>query len=196
MKAKISYIILFFSMILLQSVKAQDADTLYYLDVYAGAGYGYYVTDMDIDGLSRGGVNLSLRVMWQPEHILSVGLHTGYMQFYTFELNDALTERGSTDIKADLTAVPIGILFSMRIIGGLNINAGTSLYILNSHADSHGNKVTGTDLSTGSLISLTYTEAVSRNLALGGEMKYNFVNKIQDGSLSISAVLKYTLLEY
>jgi hypothetical protein len=180
----------------MQTVKAQDADTLYSLDVYAGAGYGYYVTEMDIDGLSRGGVNLSLRVMWQPEHLLSIGLHTGYLQFYTFEIKDAETSRGATDITADLTAIPIGIIFSMRILKGLNINAGTSLYILNSHADSHGNKVTGNDLSTGLLVSLSYTRAISRNLALGGEMKYNFVNKIQDGSLSLSAVLKYTLLEY
>jgi hypothetical protein len=196
MKAKKIYMIIFFSLILMQTVKAQHEDTLYTIDAYAGAGYGYYVTDMDIEGLSRGGVNLSLRVMWQPEHLLSVGLNTGYLQFYTFELKDAVTSSGKTDISADLTAIPIGILFSMRIIEGLNITAGTSLYILNSHADSHGNNVVGTDLSTGSLISLTYTKPVSGNLALGGELKYNFVNKIKDGSLSLSAVLKYTLLEY
>ena len=187
---------LFLSLLLFHTVKAQDEDTLYTIDVYAGAGYGYYVTDMDIDGLSKGGVNLSLRVMWQPEHLLSIGLHTGYLQFYTFELKDAETSRGITDISADLTAVPIGLLFSMKIMEGLNITAGTSLYILTSHADSHGNKVSGTDFSTGSLISLTYIKPLSRNLSLGGEMKYNFVNKIQDGSLSLSAVLKYTLLEY
>jgi hypothetical protein len=183
-------------MFTMQCIKAQDNDTLYTLDAYVGAGYGYYITDMDLDGLNRGGVNLSFRVMWQPDHILSVGLHTGYLQFFSFELKDAETAGGTTDITSSLTAIPFGILFSMKIIEGLNINGGTSIYFLNSHADSHGNEVTSSDVSTGSLLSLTYIRPLSKNIALGGEIRYNFVNKIQDGSLSLQAVLKYKLLEY
>jgi len=190
------HIVLLFGILAIQSLHAQESDTLYTLDVYAGAGYGYFITDMDVEGLNRGGLNTSIRIMWQPEHLLSVGLQTGYLQFYSFELNDIESGSGTTDIISDLTAVPIGILFSMRILEGLSISAGTSFYILNSYVESHGNINQSSDISIGSILSLTYTRALNKSFAVGGEITYNLVNKIQDGSLSLQAVLKYKLLEY
>lgn len=193
---KLYIVILLFVVNIPGLIRAQDTDSLYTLDIYAGIGYGYYITDMNVNDLNKGGINTSIRIMWQPDHLLSIGLQTGYLQFYSLQLQNVETIDGYTDVDVSLTAVPIGILFSMRIIDGLNISAGTSLYILNSKADTHGNEVISSELSTGSVFELTYTRPLNKSIALGGEIRYNFVNKIQDGSLSLQAVLKYKLLEY
>ena len=57
---------------------SQDNDTTYSLSTELGIGYSRYYTTMDYSDLNKNGFSGTIRVMWNPEHLLSIGLETGY----------------------------------------------------------------------------------------------------------------------
>lgn len=175
---------------------AQETDDFYYLNTYAGAGYGFFLTDLETEGLSSNGFNGYLRIMWQPEHLLRIGIETGFIQFYSMSQSNVNTIAGDTDITAKLTGIPIIFVYSMEIIESLEISAGAGTYLLYSTADSHGNKVTSSEISIGHMVSLTNLKEIQSNIKIGGEVKWNYVNKIRDGNLSTQLVLKYQLTKW
>lgn len=188
--------IILISFICQQNLFGQTKEAKYYVNTFASAGYGVFLTDLDAQGLNNSGFNGSFRIMWQPEHLLSLGLETGFIQFYTLSQSNVDTDFGVTDIETKLTAVPILIVYSMKIIDQVQINLGTGLYILYSTVDSHNNKVTSSQVSSGFMLSGSYSYPLNNSFSLGGELKWNYVNKINDGSLSLQFVLKYVLVEY
>ena len=70
-------------------------------------GYARFLTDMDLAGLNQNGYNLKIRLMWKPEHLLRVGLESGYNYLYSYETTISDPEFGTSDVKSSLTAVPL-----------------------------------------------------------------------------------------
>ena len=190
------FFIILISFICQQNLFGQTKEANYYVNTFASAGYGVFLTDLDAQGLNNSGFNGSFRIMWQPEHLLSLGLETGFIQFYTLSQSNVDTDFGVTDIDTKLNAVPILIVYSMKIIDQFQINLGSGLYMLYSTVDSHNNKVTSTQVSSGFMLSGSYSYPLNNSVSLGGELKWNYVNKINDGSLSLQFVFKYVLVEY
>ena len=63
----------------------QTFDTLYSVNTEFGVGYGRFISDLDLNGLNKNGYNLTFRILWQPEHFLSIGLESGYLKLYSYE---------------------------------------------------------------------------------------------------------------
>ncbi len=175
---------------------AQNDESKYSVNAIAGAGYGIFFTDLNSKGLNNHGFNGSLRIMWQPEHLLRIGLQSGFIQFYSSSQSNVDTDFGVTDIETKLTAMPILAVYSMLIFDQFEVNIGAGPYILYSTVNSHDNKVTSTQLSSGFMLSGTYFHSINHSISIGGELKWDYVNKINDGSLSLQFILKYILLEY
>ena len=134
--------------------------------------------------------------MWHPGYRLGIGIETGYIQLYSFEQSGVETEFGATDITAGLNTVPILVILSMNVYPRFDINVGLGPYILYSVADSHNNIAASTSTNTGFLASGSYLHPINNSISLGGELKYSYINKINDSNLSLQFVFKYTLLEY
>jgi hypothetical protein len=184
-------------LVIFLSLKAYgQSDSSYYVNVSAGAGYGLFLTELDTDGLNKSGFNGSFRIMWHPEYRLGIGLETGYLQFYSLKQQSVNTEYGTTDINAKLNAVPILLIISMNIYEGFDLCIGSGPYLLYSTVESHNNKVTSTEINSGFLMSGRYLHPINNSISIGGELKYNYVNKINDGSLSLQFLLRYHILEY
>jgi hypothetical protein len=185
-------IILVICLLLIGSVSAQT----YYLNGYVGLGYARFLTDMDLDGLNQNGYDGIIRLMWQPEHMLRVGLESGYHHLYTFEVNQVSTEFGVTDARSSLTAIPILFVAAAEVLPSIELLGGMGTTILHTYFDSYGYETNSSQLSTSYFIAGRYEYPLNESLAIGGELNYYRINKIEDAALSLRFMLSYRLLSW
>lgn len=178
------------------SILAQNEESEYRANIIGGLGYGLFLSDLEADGLNKSGFSGTLRFMWEPEHLLRLGIETGYQQFYSQSQKNVDSDYGTTDIETSLTAVPFLFIFSMKIIDNFELTVGNGFYFLTSAANSFENNTTSTEPSTGLLVAGSYFYSLNESLSLGGELRWNYVQKIDDGSLSLQIQLKYALIKY
>jgi hypothetical protein len=173
----------------------QSDDSEYSVTFYINAGYSRFISKLDDNDLNKNGFSGTIRLMWEPEHLLSIGIESGYLQLYNFN-TQSWVEGETFDISSELSAVPILTVFSTEIIENLKLSYGSGIFILTSKVDAFNNPVNSNQVSTGILAAGSYLFPVSHNISLGGEIKYYFINKIEDGDLSFQISLQYKLFTY
>ena len=175
---------------------SQSDDSEYAVTSYINAGYSRFISELDDNDLNKNGFSGTIRLMWEPEHILSIGIESGYLQLYDIStqltFQDTLTFKGTSK----LTAVPIITVFSMELFENLKLSFGSGIFLLTSKVDVLGNPVNSLQISTGSLVSGSYYYPISHSISLGGEIKYYLINKIEDGDLNFQVSLQYRFLTY
>ena len=72
----------------------------------------------------------TLRIMWHPDHLLRVGLETGWNTFYSYHVKN-----GATTGKVVVRATPIMLVFSMPVAKRINVFAGAGSYLVTSKLD-------------------------------------------------------------
>jgi len=175
---------------------SQSDNSEYAVTAYINAGYSRFITELDYNDLNKNGFSGTIRLMWEPEHLLSIGIESGYLQLYdittkiTYE--DTITFNGSSE----LTAVPIITVFSMELFENFKLSIGSGIFLLTSKVDALGNPVNSLQISTGSLASGSYYYPLSNEISLGGEIKYYLINKIEDGGLNFQVSLQYRFITY
>jgi len=175
---------------------SQSDDSEYAVTAYINAGYSRFISELDYEDLNKNGFSGTIRLMWEPEHLLSIGLESGYLQLYdittqiTYE--DTITFNGSSE----LTAVPILAVYSMELFENFKLSVGSGIFLLTSKVDALGNPVNSEQVSTGVLGSASYYYPLSHIISLGGEIKYYLINKIEDGDLTLQFSFQYRFLTY
>jgi hypothetical protein len=168
----------------------------YYLNGYAGVGYARFLTDMDLPGLNQNGFNSKIRLMWQPEHRLRVGLESGYHYLYHYDSGIVTTDFGSTDAKSSLTAIPIFFVAAMEIMPQIEILGGIGPTILHTYFKSFGYETESKQMSTSYFVAGRYEYPLNESVSIGGELNFYRINKIEDSTLSLQFVLGYRLLSW
>ncbi len=175
---------------------SQSDDSEYAVTAYINAGYSRFISELDFEDLNKNGFSGTIRLMWEPEHLLSIGIESGYLHLYDINTQvtyqDTITFNGSSE----LTAVPILTVFSMELFENFIISVGSGMFLLTSKVDALGNPVNSNQVSTGVLGSASYYHPLSHTISLGGEIKYYLINKIEDGSLNFQFSLQYIFLTY
>ena len=198
---RIKVIIVFIALIIvltacLSQSYSQTDDPEYAVTAYINAGYSRFISELDYKDLNKYGFSGTIRIMWEPEHLLSIGIESGYLQLYDIStqltIQDTITFSGSSE----LTAVPIITVFSMELFEKFKISVGSGIFLLTSKVDALGNPVNSNQVSTGVLGSASYFYPISHTLSLGGEIKYYLINKIEDGDLTLQFSLQYRFLTY
>jgi len=189
-------------------VIAEDDNPPYQLNAFVGIGYNRFISSLKEEGLNKNGYNGTLRIMWTPEYLLRVGLESGYIKLFSVNVNNMDTDFGKTYLRTSMSAVPIFIMWSMDLGKKFDISIGTGGFLLYSSVDSFGNKVKSTEFSNGYIISLTYLNNLYRDLDIGVELKWDYVNKIgnelrwgsldrlSDGHILLQLIFKYKFLEW
>jgi hypothetical protein len=173
---------------------SQTDDSEYAVTAYINVGYSRFISELDYKDLNKNGFSGTIRLMWEPEHLLSIGIESGYLQLYdittqiTYE--DTITFNGSSE----LTAVPIIGVYSMELFENFKLSFGSGIFILTSRVDALGNQVYSEQVSTGVLGSAAYYYPLSRTISLGGEIKYYLINKIEDGDLTLQFLFNTNFL--
>lgn len=189
-------------------VVAEKDEKPYHLNAFIGIGYNRFISGIEEKGLNKNGFNGTIRIMWSPEYLLRVGLESGYIKLFSVDVKNLDTDFGRTYLRTNMSAVPLFIMWSMDLGKKVDINIGTGGFLLYSSVDSFGNKVTSTEFSNGYIISLTYLTTLHRDLDIGVELKWDYINKIgnelrwgslnrlSDGHILLQLIFKYQFLEW
>jgi len=171
-------------------------DTTYSLSTELGVGYSRYFTTMDYDDLNQNGFSGTVRVMWNPEHLLSLGLESGYQYLYSLDVSDFSTEFGNTNVKASMYTVPIFIVFAMKVLPNIKLSAGSGVYLLFNSGELFGDELRSNQVSIGAHMGISYTYPINNSMAIGGELLYSYFSKLQDQTVAIQFLFVYDLFSY
>jgi hypothetical protein len=182
--------------IISSSTFGQIKDTLYSLSTEIGLGYSWYLTTMDYDDLNKHGFSGSVRIMWNPEHLLSVGLETGYQYLYSIDLSDYSTEFGTTDFSASMYTIPIFMVFTMKVAPNIKLTSGSGMYLLYNAGNIFDDKLESNQISIGVYGGISYTYPINNSILLGGELQYAYISKIQDQTVSLKFLFIYDFIKW
>ena len=171
-------------------------DTTYSLSTEIGVGYSRYFTTMDYNDLNQNGFSGTFKVMWNPEHLLSIGLETGYQQLYSLDVSDFSTEFGNTNVKASMYTVPIFIVFAMKVLPNVKLTAGSGAYLLFNSGEAFGDELSSNQISIGAHVGASYTYPINNSMAIGGELLYSYFSKLQDQTVAIQFLFVYDFLKW
>ncbi|MDZ7624392.1 MAG: hypothetical protein U5J96_08125 [Ignavibacteriaceae bacterium] len=171
-------------------------DTTYSLSTEIGLGYSRYFTTMDYDDLNQNGFSGTVKVMWNPEHLLSLGLESGYQYLYSLDVSDFSTEFGNTNVKASMYTVPIFIVFAMKVLPNIKLTAGSGVYLLFNSGELFGDELSSNQISIGAHMGISYTYPITNSMAVGGELLYSYFSKLQDQTIALQFVFVYDFLKW
>lgn len=178
------------------TVFPQLNDTTYSLSTEIGVGYSRYFTTMDYEDLNKNGFSGTVRVMWNPEHLLSIGLETGYQYLYSFNYDGYVTEFDTTDLSASMYTIPVFIIFSMKILPNIKLSAGSGVYLLYNSGESFGEEISSHQLSIGAHTGISYTYPLNESMAIGGELLYSYFSKLQDQTVALQFLFVFDFLKW
>jgi hypothetical protein len=178
------------------STFSQVNDTTYTLSTEIGIGYSRYFTSVDYTDLNKNGFSGTLKIMWNPEHLLSIGLETGYQYLYSIDISDYNTELGTTDFSASMYTIPVIIVFAMKVASNIKLIAGSGMYLLYNSGSLFDIPLESSQISVGAHAGISYTYPISNSIALGGELAYSYFSKIQDSGVTLQFLFVYDFFEY
>jgi hypothetical protein len=175
---------------------SQESVKDYQVNINLGLGYSYYLTSLNYENLYDNPFIITGRLMWKPEHLLSIGIESGYVPLYQIEAKGAQSVFDTTDITIRLDMLPIMLVLTMDIYKNLKLIGGLGEFILLSAVNSFGNQVVSKSLSTGYEMGAAYMRPISRKWQIGAEVKLYYISKLQDFDLLLQLSLNYNLFSY
>ena len=175
---------------------AQEPGADYRVVLTAGAGYSRLISSMAADGLSKNGLTGTVRLMWAPEHLLSVGVEGGYQTLYVLENQTAGPDYGTSRVRVVQTSVPLHLAFAMRVTDALAVLLGIGGEFVTTHIDAFGSRNRGTQWSTSNMGGVALGWPLGRDVRLGAEARYYAIHKMKNGDLILQAVLAVDILRY
>ena len=168
-------------------------DSTYALVAYVGGGLSQYVLvpggppDIPTD-VSKTGLAGTVRLMWQPDHLLRLGIESGWTKLYSYTLEQQPTGQ------LFLSAVPLLLVWSMPVFG-VDLFLGSGYYLLNSNLDYQGT-VNVSTWSLGWMAAASYTHPLSDQLGVAGEIKWMNASEHESANLTVQAQLVWRLFEW
>ena len=158
--------------------------------IYGGIGPNYYFNNLVIGKSLVNSFNYSFsgRFMWEPGHLLSLGIESGYYRLYTLNTPD------STQAHIANSAIPIQLVLSMKFLKAfyVNFSMGQSILLNKVKSQTYGNF----DASTWSLADLAgtigYRQRLTERISIGAEIKYFYSSGFVDRNIAIFFVCGYT----
>jgi hypothetical protein len=178
----------------------QSKNEPYYISIDLAGGFSRYFTSMDFEDLNKNGYDGTIRIMWHPEHLLSVGIETGYQHLYNIKRKFDPDDFDETHLNINLASVPISLLFSMKIFPktfpGLRLNGGSGVSIVYSSGELFNDKFNNSQIMVNYIISLNYLYQFSNRISAGGELKFTHLSKLEDSSVAVQLLLSYKFISW
>jgi len=138
----------------------------------------------------------TFRFMWEPEHLLRLGIESGYLPLFYLETKFYDTVFGDTEAELSLNSVPIMAVFAMEVVENFEVFGGVGGFILISEVTSFDNYVLSTSWSNAYELGFSYLYPLNKKLKLGGEVKSYYITKLENYDLVFHVALKYTFFSY
>jgi hypothetical protein len=123
-------------------------------------------------------------------------LETGYQYLYSIDTKYSSEEFGNSDYSASMYAVPINILFAMKVTSNIKISAASGMYLLFNSGNLYGDAIENNQISIGAHAGVSYTYPINKSISLGGELIYSYYSKTQDQTVALQFLFVYNLLEW
>ncbi|MHC1736898.1 MAG: hypothetical protein AB9882_02675 [Ignavibacteriaceae bacterium] len=149
-----------------------------------------YKNEADIPGFTGG-----LRLMWEPDKLLRIGLHTGYLQLARSKEEYIQTEFGETKRSSALNVYPLTVTFNMKVYYFeliLGLGAGFVTSKINAFNETSESSV----ITSAKLYGIGYLHNFNKDISLGGELKYYSFSTPEVTNLTIEIKGKYAFLEW
>jgi hypothetical protein len=157
--------------------------------VYAGIGPNFYFNNLEIGKNYVNDFNYSFagRFMWEPEHLLSLGVESGYYRLYTFNAP------GVNKVHITNTAIPLQVVVSMKFLTSfyLNFSMGQSILLNRASSETLGN-FKASSLSVADFTgTFGYRHRLSNRFSIATEAKYFYSSSFVDRSIALVFVGGY-----
>ncbi|HEY4323804.1 MAG TPA: hypothetical protein VGN20_07450 [Mucilaginibacter sp.] len=151
--------------------------------IYGGLGPNFYFNNLVIGKNLVNEFNYSIvgRFMWEPGHLLSLGIETGYYRLYT------LDTPAPTQAHIANSAIPLQVVLSMKFLKAFYFNLSMGQSILHNRVNSEtygnfdANKVSVADF-TGTL---GYRRMLNNRFSIGAEAKYFYSSSFVDENIAL-----------
>jgi hypothetical protein len=167
----------------------------YALVAFAGGGISFFQGHAGTPGSLNAAVNRkapigTFRLMWYPDQLLRVGVESGWVKFYSYEIDD-----NGVKSSTEITGTPILVVFSMAFREHLNVYGGTGTYLVQSKLNYNG-EVKATVASLGWMLAAAYDIPLSQNLGITSEAKWLWASGPKNGSISLQVHLRWKFLRW
>jgi hypothetical protein len=185
MKTKHILILLFVFISFNTFAQSESKSHIRKFTIYAGIGPNYYFNNLTLGKKYVNELNYSIvgRIMWEPEHNLSLGFESGYNRLYTIKENFDTT--GSLHIVN--SAIPIQIVVCMKFTENIYANFTMGQSILQNKVSTsdfgafNANSVSLGDFSGG----IGYKKRIKDRYFICAEAKYFTSSKLQDKNMAL-----------
>ena len=195
-KIKIFTVLFILPFLISTSTYSQNQDSLYRFNLDMSFGYGLHFTDLNFEGLTTEQGIFSFRFMWQPEHILRIGIESGYLPLYSLETKVFDTIFGSTDVFLTLQSIPIMFVSATEVAKNFEVIAGIGGVILISEVNSFGNNVRSTMWSNAFELGTSYLFPIGERFKVGAELKSFYLYRLENFYISLQLTAKYDFYSY
>ncbi len=178
----------------------ETQDTVNYKNIIieAGVAFGHNLSnELPIEGIEydNNSISLFMRILLQSENILKIGIESGLLPIKNIYNLPMTNQFGTTQVKANLDAVPILLLFSMDI-SKFSIYYGMGYYYIISRISAFDEISTSTDYSLGLMFSLEYNFELNEYLKLGAFAKLNLISDSARTLMNLGIKLEYHFLKF
>jgi hypothetical protein len=144
-------------------------------------------------GRTSNGASIVVRALWQPEHLLSVGLVSGFTTIASDRLD---TPMGEDRVELTLSAIPMQLAFAMRF-AGFEVGTGIGGYLLISTASVQNEVATASSqFEIGVSAWLGYTAQLTDQLGIGAELCLHNLSYRRITGIAPQVRLRYDLFTY
>lgn len=190
------FTLFFISLLWFSQSSAQNSDSLYHVNIDIGIGPSVHLTDIEFEGQQTSQLIFTCRFMWEPEHLLRVGLESGFIQLYYLDTKVYDSIFGSTDVLINMSSVPIMAVFAMEIVDNLEFIGGIGGFIITSEVTSFNNYVKSTSWSNAYEFGLSYLHPLNDKLKIGAEIKSYYITHLENYDVALQFSLKYSIFSY
>ncbi|MEN9685695.1 MAG: hypothetical protein RLZZ28_1481 [Bacteroidota bacterium] len=163
----------------------------HHMVLYGGLGPNFYFNNLVLakDQVNEFNYTTSVRLMWEPEHRLSLGVETGYNRLYTIKT----TSGTNNEIRIVNSAIPLHAVVSMKffkqfygcfILGPSIIQNKLSSTLA---GDNYASVVSLGDFG----LAAGYRKKINNKISIGTELKWFLSTKLEDKNLSALFVMGY-----
>jgi hypothetical protein len=183
-------ICLFSTNLFAQTDEAAPAKGGHKWTIYGGAGPNVYFNNLVIgrDNVNQFQYSFAGRIMWEPEHLLSLGVESGYYRLYSVSFPEF------PDVKISNSAIPIFIVVSMKFLKSFyfNFSSGQTILLNNVYTPTYGH-VDESALSFGDFAgSLGYKRQLKKHISLSAEVKFFDSTKLDDKNMALLFLAGYS----
>ena len=170
-------------------VSAQDSLPQTHRNHYSlavGLGFSHYFNTLQIakDFANPNSGTVSFRFFWEPEHLLSLGLETGYFRLFKVE-KQISSESTST---ATMDIVPLFLLVRMRVVDYFYVTAGMGLAMMINKV-SLDRDINSTFFSLSNFkFGASYLHPVGKKFFAGVELETDNIGKTNDWTFAAQFV--------